>query len=397
MTHEHRRSFWALIATQGFGAFNDNLLKVLVQLLVIKWVADPHARSQLVVLGTVVFDAPFILFSMIAGRVADRFGKPLVIRGVQVWQFVVVAAAAVSVYVKSIPAMMASIFLLSMQAAFFSPAKYGLLPELLPERDLPHGNGILNMATFVAILAGILAGGLLASYPMWACALLIVAAIGGMVGSMLITPLPAAKPEERFAWNPLPDLLSNWRLIAQDRALQWAVIAVNYFWFVGSIFVTVVLLYASEMMGAGEKTSAALFAATTVGIGIGSILAGKWSRGRFNPKIVWIGAIGMSLFSIDLYWAWRSLPHAAFGFFMAGLSAGLYEIPLMALVQARSPATERGKILATQNFLSFVAIFIAAAVIWMLQTFLNLNPAQILLALGIFSLIGSVFGYRLVR
>jgi MFS family permease len=397
MTTEKKKSFWALIVTQFFGAFNDNVLKVLVQLLVVKWIVDAGVRSQLVVLATVVFDAPFILFSMMAGRLADRVGKPKVIRGVQVWQFVVVTVAAGSVYAKSIPAMMLSIFLLSMQAAFFSPAKYGILPELMPESELPQGNGLLNMATFVAILVGTIVGSFLAGRPMIACALLMAGAVGGLVASLLITPLPAARAEEPWAWNPVTDLIANWRIIREDRPLKLGIIAANYFWFMSSILVTVIFLYAKDMMHVGEKTSGLLLIAVTVGIAIGSVLAGKLSRGKIDLRLVRLGALGMSLFAIDLFWAWSSLHRTLIDFFMLGLSAGFYEIPLAALIQGRSPAGERGRVLATQNFLSFVAIFFGAAALWVLQTPLHLDPAQVFLTLGILSLIGTSLVHVLAR
>src|SRR2546430_10346821 len=151
MQGKEKKSFWALIVTQFFGAFNDNVLKTLVTLLVVAWVENFKRRNSLVSVSGVVFVAPFLIFSMIAGRVADRMGKPGVIRATKFWELVVIAAAIASLLNESIVWMMVTLFLLSMQATFFSPAKYGVLPEMMPETDLPIANAYLNLSTFAAI------------------------------------------------------------------------------------------------------------------------------------------------------------------------------------------------------------------------------------------------------
>lgn len=442
MQKTERKSFWALIFTQFWGAFNDNLLKVVVQLLIVQWVFEALKRQQLVNLATTVFDIPFLLFSMIAGRVADRYGKNRVIRGVQVWQVVVVAVAVVSILEHSIPAMLGSLALLSMQAAFFSPAKYGVLPELMGEGELSNGNGILNTATFVAILVGTIAGSLVTGHLWIACGLLIFGAVAGLIGSFFIEELPPAKPTISFnhqvpwlilsslsllgafwmfSWKSaaMPhrfilaslaigstlvffvlangrDLLNNWRVISQDRALKLGVIAVNYFWFVGALLLTNLFLYAKEMMHVDAKTSGLLLVAVTVGIALGSLAAGKWSKGKVELGLVPIGALGMSIFVITLMWSWHSLAYTLIDLFLVGFFAGLYEIPLNALIQWRSPETDRGSVLATQNFLSFLAILGASGALWVLGSFLQLNPAQVLFAMGLISLLGSIIVYAFV-
>jgi acyl-[acyl-carrier-protein]-phospholipid O-acyltransferase / long-chain-fatty-acid--[acyl-carrier-protein] ligase len=409
MTPERRKSFWALIVTQFFGAFNDNLLKILVSLLIVDLIADPYRRNTLVSMTGNAFVAPFLIFSMIAGRLSDRMSKSKVIFGVQVWQLLVVGVATLSLLQKNIPFMMVSIFLLSMQAAFFSPAKYGILPELMDDRELSYGNGLLNMGTFVAILVGTIAGSLLSEKLPVACGLLIVCSIGGLIGSRFIGDIPAAKPDEEWAWNPLLDLWKNWKLITQDRALKLGIAAVNYFWFMGAMLQLNVFLYTKAMMndvpvpallqslvdkvGHTPFISGALLASVTVGIAIGSYLAGRFSRGKVELGLVPLGALGMSLFAIDLGWAYHSLPRALFDFFMLGLSGGFYEIPLNSLIQWRSPPGERGRVLATQNFISFTAILFASAALWLLGSVFKLNPAEVLLTLGILSLLGTAAIY----
>src|SRR5450755_1123133 len=161
MENKQKKSIWALIVTQFFGAFNDNVLKTLVTLLVVAWVEDISHRNSLVSASGAIFVAPFLIFSMAAGRVSDRLGKPAVIRATRFWELVVIAAAIASLLNESIPWMMVTLFLLSMQATFFSPAKYGVLAELMNDTELPEANAFLNLSTFTAILLGTLTAGFL--------------------------------------------------------------------------------------------------------------------------------------------------------------------------------------------------------------------------------------------
>jgi acyl-[acyl-carrier-protein]-phospholipid O-acyltransferase / long-chain-fatty-acid--[acyl-carrier-protein] ligase len=376
------------MVVQFFGAFNDNLLKTLVSLLIVIWVHNAQMRDQLVYLSGVVFVAPFLIFSMVAGRLADRIGKPRVILGVQVWQLVVVLVAIVSLLAQHIPWMMGALFLLSMQAAFFSPAKYGILPELMDDHELSNANGLFNTGTFAAILLGTVAGSFLALRLGWACGLLIAASVVGLVSSLTLMPLPAAKPDEPWAWNPLTDLISNWRLIRQNRSLKLGIIAVNYFWFFGAILQLNIFLYAKDMMNAGPRFSGLLLIAATIGIGLGSFLAGKFSGRHLELGWVPVGALGMSLFAIALCWAYHSRGWTLFHLFMLGASGGFYEVPLNSFVQWHSPKGERGRILATVNFFSFMAILGASGALYVMGTLLRLDPAQIFGAVGFVSLAG---------
>ena len=188
--------------TQFFGAFNDNVLKTLVTLLVVAWVENLSRRNSFVSASGAVFVAPFLIFSMIAGRVSDRIGKPRVIVATKFWEFLVIAAAIASLLNESIPWMMVTLFLLSMQATFFSPAKYGVLPEMMHESELPEANAFLNLSTFAAILLGTLTAGLFSEKLMWACVVMGVASLLGLAASFFMENLPAAKPHESFGQKP---------------------------------------------------------------------------------------------------------------------------------------------------------------------------------------------------
>ncbi len=434
MENRRKRSFWGLIITQFFGAFNDNVLKTLVTLLVVAWVEDISHRNSLVSASGAVFVAPFLIFSMVAGRVSDRMGKPAVIRATKFWELVVIAAAIASLLNESIPWMMVTLFLLSMQATFFSPAKYGVLPEMMDAKDLPEANAFLNLSTFAAILLGTLTAGFLSEKLLLACAVMGAASLAGLFASFFLRNLPVAKPEEPLGQQPAwlaagmgfvmafglllelhhrhwrgwessamvvsvvaifgcftvangPDLLDNWRLIKPDRALKLGTIAVNYFWFMGALLQLNIFLYAKDMMDVSDRAASFMVMAVAVGVGAGSYLCGRLSQGKIELDFVRLGALGMSLFAIDLLWAYRYPVRAFFDFFMMGASGGFYDIPLMALIQLRSPVAERGRIMATINFLSFVAILLASGVLWLLSNPLQQNPAQVFFTLGMISLV----------
>jgi len=376
------------MVTQFLGAFNDNVYKTLVTLLILQWVVDSSRAKQLVDLSGAIFVAPFLLFSMAAGRIADRTGKPQVIVATKYWELVVVAAATLSLWSRSIPFMITTLFLLSMQAAFFSPAKYGILPELMGPDELSQGNGWINMLTFLAIIFGTMTGAFLSGSLVTACALMVCASGVGVLSSYFILPLPAAKPGEPLAFNPLREFIANWRLMRQDPSLRLGGIAVNYFWFMGAVLQLNIFVYAKEMMNATDQTSGILLVAVLIGIGSGSFLAGKLSGKQVELGFVPWGALGMSVFAIDLLWAYQSMPRLLFDLFMLGFSAGFYDIPLMALLQWRSPPSDRGRVMATINFFSFIAILVASAALWVMHGPLHLNAAQVFCVLGVLSLAG---------
>ncbi len=430
MTGTNKKSFWALIVTQFFGAFNDNVLKTLVTLLVVAWVENLRQRNSLVSASGAIFVAPFLIFSMIAGRVSDRIGKPAVIRATKFWEFVVIAAAIASLLSESVQWMMVTLFLLSMQATFFSPAKYGVLPEMMSNEELPEANAFLNLSTFTAILLGTLTAGFLSQKLIWACIVMGAASLLGLAASFFMEPIPAAKPNESLGQKPAwlaggmgfvmvfglllelhhhhwrgwetsamvvsivamltcftiasgPDLIANWKIIAPHRGLKFGTVAVNYFWFMGAILQLNIFLYAKDIMDVSDKMASFMVMAVAVGVGAGSYLCAKLSKGKIELKLVSVGALGMSIFAIDLLWAHTSLPRSFFDFFMLGAAAGFYDIPLMALIQARSPAAERGRVMAMINFLSFVAILLASGVLWFLSNTFGQNPAEVFFTLGI--------------
>ena len=209
--------------------------------------------------------------------------------------------------------------------------------------------------------------------------------------------LPPAKPNEPLSLNLFKDLSENWRLVRQDGLLMRGVIAVNYFWFIGAALQLNLVLYGSRMLSVSAEKTTWLIMAVAIGVGTGSFICGKFSKQKIVLGWVPVGALIMTIFGFDLLWAYHSFVRSAVAFFMLGLGGGFYDIPLMALIQARSPAPDRGRILATVNFFSFVAILGATVVLWLLGSLAGLNPAQVFGALAGMSLISTWAVWRYVR
>jgi acyl-[acyl-carrier-protein]-phospholipid O-acyltransferase / long-chain-fatty-acid--[acyl-carrier-protein] ligase len=389
LTPENKKSFWALMVTQFAGAFNDNLFKVLITLLILQWIPNVGQQEQLVSLTGAVFVAPFLIFSMVAGRVADRYSKPKVTLATKIWELFVIIIAVMSLWLRSFPVMLTTLFVLAMQSAFFSPAKYGVLPELMGESEISKANAWLNIGTFAAILFGTIAATLTSTNIVGASLTLVAFGLLGVWASLRMNPLPAAKPKEPLAWNPFRDLAANLKLMRPDRDLWLSALFVNYFWFLGALLQLNIFLYANQMMQASPKLSGILLVPVILGIGIGSYLAGRLSKGHIELGLVPWGAMGMAIFSSDLVWAYDNVVRVMIDLFMLGFSAGFYEIPLIALIQWRAPHGERGRILATINFMSFAAILASSIFLWLLNTPLKLSPAQVFGALGLLSLLST--------
>jgi acyl-[acyl-carrier-protein]-phospholipid O-acyltransferase/long-chain-fatty-acid--[acyl-carrier-protein] ligase len=389
-TVNRQKSFWALIATQFFGAFNDNIFKVAVALLVVKWIDDPVVRNNWVTASGVVFVTPFLLFSLVAGRMADRWSKAQVMRATKVFELFVVSVAVGGMYLKSVPLVMGGLFCLALQSAFFGPSKYGVLPEIIENARLSSANGLLNVSTFAAILAGTVAATFLIERVSVIAVVMFITAIGGVISSFLMDKVPAVNPTQSLKWNPLPDFFTNWALIKGNNPIRHSLMAVSYFWFAGAVLQLNTLIYVNDVLKASSQISGILLTLVVVGIALGSVLAGKLSQEKVELGLVPLGAIGMSLFTLDLYFSQHSLARTLADGFFLGLSSGVFVIPLNTLIQSRSPQEDRGRILATANFLSFVAILLASGFLWFLETILKANPAQVFLALGIVSLIATL-------
>ncbi|MCL4789156.1 MAG: MFS transporter [Verrucomicrobia bacterium] len=427
--------FWFLFATQFQGAFSDNLYKFLVTYLIIGLALSTEQRDQLVPVVGALFALPFILFSIHGGYLADRFSKRSVAIGVKVAEVLIMCVATLGLWLNSVPLMLTVIFLMSTQSAYFGPTKYGLLPELLPEKQLSWGNGVIGLGTFLSIIAGTVAAGFLSdtlgANQAWSGAVLIGLACLGTLTSTGISRLPAANPAKPFQANPLLGLSAQIRVIRGDRVLTMAVLGSTFLWFLGALFQPTIIFYGKDILDLSDMENSYLQATLAVGIAVGSVTAGYLSGKKIEYGLIPLGATGLSVFGVALAWppaltpvtrllgtvfhapaAWLSggratatdlfpamptgFSEVALGLFLLGCSCGFYFVPINALIQHRPHPGNKGSVIAASAMLSWLGILAAQAVYFGLVPLLRLTPPQVFLVAAGLTLVGAIYAYCLL-
>ena len=393
-------AFRALIVTQFLGAFNDNAFKYALQWFVIGSVEDEAIQQQYISIAVAVFTIPFILFSIFAGDLADRIAKRRVIIWTKLWEVLVMGLGIAAFASGSFSFLYIVLFLMGMQSTFFSPAKYGILPESLNDEELSYGNGLIGMTTFLAIILGLVLGGTvymsfkdnLGSGAGWFVAI----ALAGLAASWFTPRTPVANPSGPRTPNPLRSFMEDFRIVRNHPILAKTILGIAYFYFLGALFQTCILIYAKNNLGFDPKESAYFQAILAVGIGLGCYFAGRWSSGHVEIGLVPLGAILISVFSILLPLSGDSAIISGFSAMMIGVGGGLFIIPLNALLQLKSPDNAKGRIVAFSNIITYIGIFISAIMLWALTTFFEMNAAQIILLFGIITIAGTVYIILLV-
>ena len=360
------RGFWALIVTQFQGAFNDNGLKFFVIFLILGQNPSTAQKDLGVFLIGNLFAVPFLLFSMTGGYLADRFSKRTVTIGTKLFEVAAMLFAIYAFYQGNPYLAYAVIFLASTQAALFGPSKYGLLPELLPPELLSWGNGVLELTTFLAIIAGTVAGSFLAqefhASPATVGMIYGMLSLIGLSASFLITRVPAGDPAKKFRLNIFGDLGAQWRLVRPDRALKLAVIGNTYFWFLGALLQFVIVFYGREIMHLDETRGSYLQAALAIGIGLGSFAAGYLSGGKIETGLIPLGGVGMAIFGCMLALPVLSFAQVFCLLMALGFSGGFFVVPVSALIQHRPDEDKKGGVIAFANWLSFAGVMLASAI-----------------------------------
>jgi acyl-[acyl-carrier-protein]-phospholipid O-acyltransferase / long-chain-fatty-acid--[acyl-carrier-protein] ligase len=376
-----RLGFWSLIATQFQGAFNENALKFLIIYLILAIEKDKAQRDQMELLVGVLFAAPFILFSLVGGYLADRFSKRSVTIWTKVFEVGVMLFATAALAGPNLRLALAAIFFVCTQGALFGPSKYGLLPELLPSEKLSWGNGILELGTFLAIIAGSMSGSFLAETfsgrEIYAGALLLGFTVIGLVWSFGISRVPAADPAKRFHLVSLIDVWSPMKLIRSDRVLWLAVLGNTYFFFVAGLLQFNIFIYGQDVLHIRSTEGGFLQAAIAIGIGLGSFAAGYLSAGKIEYGLIPLGSIGMTVLGLCL-----AIPDLSFRSVLAllavlGFFGGFFIVPVSALIQHRPEERHKGSVIGIANWLSFAGIGAASSTYYVATHFLHLSPGQI--------------------
>ncbi|HPP02144.1 MAG TPA: acyl-[ACP]--phospholipid O-acyltransferase [bacterium] len=395
-----RQGFLPYLGMQFLGALNDNLFKVLVSLLAVNVAIQAGGGSGSLPLVGVVFILPFLLFSGYAGLLADRCSKRSVLLAAKSLELLAMGLAAGALAVGNVPLLLGILFLQALQSTFSSPAKYGILPEMLPERDLSRANGLLEMATFLAIILGTALGG--AMYELWKDHLARIAVIqfllagAGLAAGFFVTSVPPSGASDRFTKNPWKETGYGLRRLFQQPVLWLTVLGITYFWFLGVLFQMLLILLGKEELGAGEFQIGLLGTALAVGVGSGSLAAGRLSGDKVELGLAPMGAFGMGLFSIVLAMGAASYALTISAMMLVGFSGGLFIVPLYAYLQKASGKEEKGRMIAANNVLNTGGVLLASGTLWLLHDVLFFRPSWIILFFGGFTIAATACSLRLM-
>jgi MFS family permease len=369
--------FW----TQFCGAANDNLFKFAFTVMVtyqlnVSWLPTNLAG---LVIGS-LFILPFLLFSATSGQLADKYDHATLMRGVKNLEIGIMLLAAIGFVSEQLVVLLLCTFLMGLHSTVFGPAKYAYLPQVLDDHELTGGNGMVEMGTFVAILLGNVAGGLLVTMPevghISVAVACVVVALLGRWASAGIPKLTATHPQLRINWNLFAETRHNLHLAWANRSVFITLLGISWMWFFGAIFLSQFPSFSKEVLHGDAEVASLLLVLFSVGIGAGSLLCEALSRGRVEIGLSPVGALGMTLFAVDLYVASSGLPASELmhvtqflaqpkhwrvmtDLLLLSFFAGIYSVPMYALIQQQSHTAECARIIAANNIIN--ALFMIAS------------------------------------
>ncbi|MBI5193291.1 MAG: MFS transporter [Nitrospirae bacterium] len=390
--------FLSFLMTQFLGAFNDNLFKMVVSLFAVETVAKSGGGSGYLSLVGAFFILPFLLFSGYSGYVSDVFNKRSVIIGAKGFEIVAMVLALFAFRSVRIEFMLVVLFLVAVHSTFFSPAKYGIVPEMLPYKDLSRANGLLEMTTFLAIILGTAIGSLI--FAKWRGRVeymgfaLIVIAVTGTLASTRISKVPTSGSKKAFRLNPWGEIITGIKRLYEVRPLWLTVVGISYFWFLGALLQMLIILFGKELMHLNDQWIGLLVASLAIGIGAGSIVAGRLSGDSIEPGLVPAGSIGMGLFSILLSFSTSSFKMVVIVLILMGFSGGLFIVPMNAYLQQASGQQEKGRLIATNNFLNMAGVLLSSGALWLFRDFLQIQANKVILIFGFVTFIVTAYIVR---
>ena len=376
------RRFGPFFGVQFLGAFNDNVFKQALVILITFHAAGfaGLAPEVMVNLAGGLFILPFFLFSATAGQLADKYDKARIIRLVKVLEVAIMVIAAAGFIRHDVVLLLAALFLLGLHSTLFGPVKYAILPQPLHEHELVGGNALVETGTSLAILVGTIVGGLLIALPSGPGLLVPAVTIGvaalGYAVSRFVPLAPPPQPGLAIDWNPFTETWRNLEFTRRNRTVFLSILGVSWFWFFGALMIAQFPAYAKTCSAATRASRRRCFATFSIGIGVGSLLCERMSGHKVEIGLVPFGSIGLTVFALDLFFATPSTPAATaagVGAFLAapgtirvladlaliGLFGGFYIVPLYALIQSRSDRSHQSRIIAGNNILN--ALFMVAA------------------------------------
>jgi 1-acyl-sn-glycerol-3-phosphate acyltransferase len=416
------RRYWPLFWTQFFGAFNDNLFKTAL-VLSIKY-RELHvfglSPDRVVFLAGGIFILPFFLFSPIAGQLADKYQKNELMRWVKLLEIVAMAVGAAGLLLDQMALLVVVLFVMGFQSALFGPAKYSILPELVAPSELVGANAMVESGTFLSILLGTIAGGVVVALGpegvhLTALGVVLLAVLGSAC-SFAIVPTKPGDPSLRVTANPLPAFATTFRLLRAERSVLLSVLGLSWFWFLGFGILSLMPVYCPDVLRGDPNVATLCLALFCVGIGAGSILCERLSQRRLELGLVPLGSIGLSLFVLDLAfvgspYASGEAPRALLGIgeflghasswricldlLLVAMFGGIFSVPLYTLVQQRSPSSERSRVIAGNNVMNS-GFMVLASVVLLLLSALGFGVIEAFIVFSLMNAVVAIYIYGLL-
>ncbi|WAB92358.1 MFS transporter [Pseudomonas citronellolis] len=412
------RRFLPFFITQLLGAFNDNIFKQSLILAILYHLSVGGDRNLLVNLCALLFILPFFLFSALGGQFGEKFNKDALMRALKLAEVVIMLVGAAGFLLGSLPLLFLALFAMGTHSALFGPVKYSILPQHLRDDELVGGNALVEMGTFLAILAGTIGAGVLMSRQAYAPAVgiaVVLVAACGYLASRGIPRAAAALPQLQLDWNIFKQSWAILRLgLGQRPAVSRSLVGNSWFWFLGAVYLTQIPTYAKELLHGDESVVTLILTVFSVGIALGSMLCEKLSGKKVEIGLVPFGSIGLSLFGILLWWHSGGFPVGAAPFTWLevlehpqswavlgdilgiGVFGGFYIVPLYALIQARTEEDKRARVIAANNILNALFMVVAAVVSILLLSVARLSIPQLFLVLSLMNVAVNVYIFKIV-
>nr|WP_314876214.1 MFS transporter [uncultured Pseudomonas sp.] len=413
-----KRRFLPFFITQSLGAFNDNLFKQSLILAILYKLSLEGDRSIWVNLCALLFILPFFLFSALAGQFGEKFAKDALIRAIKLAEIVIMAIGAVGFVSNHLVLMLVALFAMGTHSALFGPVKYSILPQALREDELVGGNGLVEMGTFLAILAGTIGAGVMMSSSSYATVVaggIVGTAVLGYLASRWIPRAAAVAPQMKLDWNIFKQSWATLRLgLGQTPAVSRSIVGNSWFWFVGAIYLTQIPAYAKDWLHGDETVVTLVLTLFSVGIAVGSLLCERLSGRKVEIGLVPFGSFGLTLFGLLWWWHSGDVPssdvahdwlallgmHQAWWIMLSiiglGVFGGFYIVPLYALIQARTAEGERARVIAANNILNALFMVVSALVTIVLLSVVELTIPQLFLVVSLLNIAVNAYIFSIV-